>query len=397
MNTEKEVQNNIERNKKILVDLGIEFAVFYPTETGLKKSIIDATHPIRNLFKLESLHNYEEQKQGPDYKKSMPCVFIREDGYVFSQASLYRPNTKKGDPRMWFKYLPKYAEPNDEIAIFIFDYPCHVTPALLNLSKIDLESGFNNGTLPEEFIRLRLNYFKSSSIAKELLNKLRCIAKNGWFPSQRKGDTGIGYTIELLLGKKADSSKKPDYKGIELKSGRRKTNRTTLFAQVPDWSISTCKRSADILEKYGYQREKDFKLYCTVSTQKVNSQGLILRYNEDQDTIEEWHDGDNVLVVAWRGELLRQRLKEKHAETFWIEAESKKETNQEYFKLKSITHTRKPIESQLMPLIADGTITLDHLIKKSDKTNKVTEKGPLFKINKKHLPLLFPEPTTYQM
>ena len=38
---------------------------------------------------------------------------------------------------------------------------------------------------------------------------------------------GVGYTLETLLGIAANSSKAPDYKGIEIKSGRQKSSEWT--------------------------------------------------------------------------------------------------------------------------------------------------------------------------
>lgn len=78
------------------------------------------------------------------------------------------------------------------------------------------------------------------------------------------------------------------------------------------------------------------------------------------------------------GDLLRRRLKEKHAETFWVEATSKVVDGVEYFQLMRVTHTRSPIASQLMPLIHAGVITMDHLIKKNAK-GRVSEKGHFLK------------------
>ena len=54
--------------------------------------------------------------------------------------------------------------------------------------------------------------------------------------------------------------------------------------------------------------------------------------------------------------------------------------------------------SQLLPMIQNGVITMDHLIKRKggDKPT-VSEKGPLFKINKKDLSFLFPEPKIYSL
>ena len=67
----------------------------------------------------------------------------------------------------------------------------------------------------------------------------------------------------------------------------------------------------------------------------------------------------------------------------------------EYFDLHSVTHTRRPLVSQLLPLIQAGVITMDHLIKR--KGNSAAEKGPLFKINKRDLLFLFPEPKHYSL
>lgn len=381
-------------NKKFLIKLGIEFAIFEPTLTGLKKSIIDATQPIRTLFELEDYHHYYQQGQGGKHKKLDTAKLISDTKITDSRASFYRPETKNGDPRMWFGGLPKFSEAGDQIAIVIYQN----TPHLLNLSRYDLAAEVEN---TQSCIGLFLSQFnKDSPVAIELLEKLKDIAMKGWIASGRTGDTGVGYTVEKELGKEPDSSKQPDYKGIELKAGRGSKNRSTLFAQVADWNISPCKRSADILNRFGYERDGDFKLYCSVSTKKPNSQGLVLRYNEPADRIEEWYEGpgsEQELVAIWPGKLLRDRLKEKHAETFWIEAESKKEGDVEYFQLIAATHTREPLESQLMSLIADGTITMDHLIKRNGKTNRVSEKGPLFKINKRDLDLLFPEPIKYKL
>lgn len=50
-----------------------------------------------------------------------------------------------------------------------------------------------------------------------------------------------------------------------------------------------------------------------------------------------------------------------------------------------------------MPLLENGTITMDHLIKRSAKNGRVSEKGPLFKINSRDLSLIFPAPIKYSL
>lgn len=383
-------KETVATNKKYLTNLGAEFSIFEPTITGLKKSILDATQPVRTHFELENFHFYWEQQQGPEHKIKKDGYFLTDEEAIKTKASLYRPKTKMGDPRMWFRQLPAYSEPGDQITIIIKDD----IPYLINLSKIQLEKSLAKDTSVIKEFFLTYNE-EQNTIATELLEKLKELAKSP-LEAMRKGDTGIGYTLESKLGIAANSSRLPDYKGIELKAGRGKATRTTLFAQVADWSNSPCKKSAEILNKYGYERENDFKLYCTISTQRENSQGLSFIYEQSKDQLEEWYNKTE-LVAIWPGKLLRERLKEKHAETFWIEAKSNVIDGKEYFQLISVTHTKSPITSQLMPLIQSGVITMDHLIKRNGKTGRISEKGPLFKMNKRDLNQLFPEPVTYSL
>jgi len=381
-----ETKIKLAKNKAYFASLGIDYSIFEPTVTGLKKSILDATRPVRSHFEIEGFHNFDKQGQGDDHKIIKEAFFVFLDSTKPSRVSLYRPKTKKGDPRMWFRGLGDLANPADQIAIVIFEDALY----LFNFSQCDIESLSSTSNIS---IFLSQYLVSKNSIADELLLKLKEIAKAP-IKCTVVGDTAIGMAIELALGIPANSSKKPDYKGIELKGGRGKKTRSNLFAQVADWNISPLKSSAEILEKYGYARGEEFKLYCTLSTQKTNSQGLSFQYDEAADLLIE-KDRDNNTVAVWPGNILRSRLLEKHNETFWIQATSRKIDGVEYFDLHSVTHTRRPLVSQLLPLIQAGVITMDHLIKR--KGNSAAEKGPLFKINKRDLLFLFPEPKHYSL
>jgi len=164
----------------------------------------------------------------------------------------------------------------------------------------------------------------SNEVADELILLLNEIAGRGPIPAMLAADTAIGRTLETLLGIDINSSRKPDYKGIELKSYRDKRgNRKTLFAQVPDWNLSKFKSSAEILDAFGYERGEDFKLYCTVSSLVRNSQGLKLKMDTDINQLIENSNKSNIGdFVVWGLETLHNRLLEKHNETFWIAADS---------------------------------------------------------------------------
>lgn len=383
------IKSQVAANKAYLAAQGIEYSLFEPTITGLKKSILDATRPVRQHFELEQFHCFEKQEQGPAHRKLKDAYFVTQHEITPTTVSLYRPLTKKGDPRMWFRGLPSFACPEDQIAIVIFKDAAY----LFNFSQTSL-ADFSPRSLGQQILD---QYCASrSNTAEELLALLREIAKNP-IKANVKGDTAVGMAIEAALGIQPNSSRNPDYKGIEIKSGRGGKSRTTLFAQVADWRISQQKSSAEILKKYGYQRNEDFKLYCTVSTLKANSQGLRFVYESNADLLVE-KDIEGNGVAAWPGQLLRQRLEEKHAETFWIHAKSTLIDGDEYLTLMSVTHTKKPLITQLLPLIESGVITMDHLIKrKGGGGNTVSEKGPLFKMNKRDLSLLFPAPIMYTL
>lgn len=379
---------------KLLTKNQVSLTLIEPTETGLKKSIMDATGSVRSFLKENSIHDYEVQGQGPENKLQIRSTIYKDFSTINSNASLYRPKTKKGDPRIWFSGLTKVAKPNDIIALSFYSRAFHV----FNLTQLDVESLLNSNLAnPLKELVSEING-KANEVAFELLSMLRNIASEGPIPSMVAADTSVGRTLETALGIDINSSKKPDYKGIELKSFRsNRTNRKNLFAQVPDWTLSKFKSSAEILDAFGYQREDDFKLYCTVSAITTNSQGLSLKLDSDIKQLIENSDKPEIGdFVVWTLDKLHGRLKEKHKETFWVEAESTYKDGKEHFQYSFVEHTKKPITSQFDILLDQGIITLDHLIKRNSK-GKVVEKGPLFKIKPSGLDLLFPPSEKYNL
>lgn len=379
---------------KVLTKNQVPLTLIEPTETGLKKSIMDATGPVRSFLKEYQIHDYDLQSQGQENKVIINAKIYSEFNITNSSASLYRPITKNGDPRIWFYGLSKFASPNDIIAIIFYDDEFHI----LNLTRLNIETLLNTSILNPLKELIEEISGKANQIAFELLAMLRKVANSGPIPSMVAADTSVGRTLETALGISINSSKKPDYKGIELKSFRsRRNNRKNLFAQVPDWSLSKIKSSAEILDAFGYMRGKEFKLYCTVSANKRNSQGLNLRLdNEIYQLLENSDKPEFGDFVVWTLDKLHKRLHEKHRETFWVEADSTIIDDKEYFQYTLVEHTRKPISSQFDILIDQGIITLDHLIKRNSK-GKVVEKGPLFKMKPKGLDLLFPPSEKYKL
>lgn len=382
-----------EANIRRLTTENIEMAFLMPTATGLGKSIMDATSPLR-LFLLEhGVHDFEGQKQGQEHKKILRSYIARDNNLIESQCSLYRPVTKQGDPRIWFTGLKQLAGPNDILGIFKVDEDLCV----LNITHLNIDDILKQGNSNPVADLIRSVSRDANLIANELLEKMRAIARRGFIQGVGTGDTAIGRTLESLLGISMNSSKKPDYKGIEIKSFRDRRNRKSFFTKVPNWQLSKFKSSDEILDNFGYNRGDEFKLNCTVSTLKPNSQGLQLRLENDAAHLAEFSQIPSIGSFAiWELDALHVALKKKHKETFWVAADSRLENNIELFNFRQIEHTRSPIITQFDLLLQQGVITLDHQIKR-ENGRAAHERGPSFKIKPKKLGLLFPPSLIYNL
>ncbi len=384
-----------------LTACSIDVTLIQPTSTGLRKSILDATIPVRNFLREKGLHDYDLQGQGAsEHGEQLRAVLIEASGAKPSSASLYRPKTKQGDPRIWFSGLAAFAEPDDMLAVVTHDAGL----ALINLTRTNLTRVVDE-RVPGPLLDLLDQLSRDATwVADELLLKLRAIAANGWVRSVmiERADTSIGRTLEHALGIAINSRREPDYKGIELKSYRRaarasRENRKTLFARVANWELSKFKSSREILDSFGYHRGQDFKLYCTVNTRAPNSQGLYFEIEDKAGLLNERSTQKDVGAFAtWLLADLRSSLAEKHNETFWVGARVHERDGNDYFEFRDVTHTRKPILSQFDLLLEQGEITMDHLIKRTT-AGRVSEKGPLFKVNAASLGLLFPPSKSYEL
>jgi hypothetical protein len=382
-------------NSTYLSEQDIEFSFLLPTPTGLHKSIMDAVAPLREYLFQKQAHDYAEQAQGQEHKRCLDAVIVGEREVHRSLASLYRPITKKGDPRIWFRGLKSCIAPDEILAIVANGNMLYA----LNLSS----SSFLERISSDHAFNAILSELRPSralgATAQELLSKLRGVARSGFIPAECSGSTAIGRTLESALGIAMNSSKEPDYKGIELKS-KRKTSATkhSLFAQVPDWKLSSLKSIREFLDAYGYEREGLRRLNCTVNALTRNSQGLKLAVEYGLDLLLENGLKDGKLkkdVLVWSLPSLRGRLAQKHKETFWVTGDSRIRNGREEFLFKRVEYTRSPRVYQFSDLLATGLMIVDHEIKAVG--NGVKERGPAFKTNKAGHKLLFPSPIQFDL
>lgn len=395
------------RNMEYLVNKNVKFTQVQITATGLKKSILDATTPMRTYFKENNVHDYALQNKGQDNKVIIKTYILTEYKEIETQTSLYRPETKDGDPRLWIYRLKETTEADDIHAIIA---PTPTSLFVINLTKVDIVKCCESSLVNPIQDLISVFYHSSNLISNELLAILRSY-ENQWIDTDLRADTAIGRQVEALLGIDMNASKLPDYKGIELKSFRsqRPSIKKNLFCKVPDWELSHLKSGAEIVDKYGYMSGgiKSYRntLYCKAP----NSQNLRLNMNYPDDLLEIEEDkiiGENQYkkvadVAVWRLQTLHECLLTKHHETFWIEVDTRiGDQGQEQFMFNKIEHTRNPIVSQFDILLEQSMITVDLLLgrpKVDLETGKPKKGGDAvsFKIKKSAAGLLFPNSIIY--
>ena len=394
-------------NMEYLVNHNVKFTQVQITATGLKKSILDATTPMRTYFKENDVHDYELQAQGPENKVTKKTYILTGGKVIESTTSLYRPVTKEGDPRLWI-YGLKETTDADDIHAIIAQNPNELY--VINLTKIDIprlcETDVENPI--RDLVKGLSDY--ADIVSEELLCRLMEF-KGMWLDTDLRADTAIGRQVESLLGIQMNASREPDYKGIELKSFRsqRPSIRKNLFCKVPDWDISFLKSGAEIVEKYGYMSGGVKSYRNTLQCAVPNTQNLRLNMNYPDNLLEIEEDRKidsgtfkKVADVAvWRLQTLHQCLLTKHHETFWIEVDTRKgDAGQEQFRFNKIEHTRNPNVNQFDILLEQSMITVDLLLgrPKVDMETGNPKKGGdavSFKIKKSATGLLFPQSRFY--
>jgi hypothetical protein len=303
----------------LLARHGVEAGYLVPTETGLAKSILDAHGQLRAYLKGRGFHDFDAQQKGADAKQVKQAWHVGPTALEGTKASLYRPETKHGDPRLWISGLPANATAGNLLVLIAHADELYVA----NASKLGvLESLDDPGSPLGELVRKIASV--ESAPALELLGKLKQIASMGYVRSLRAGPTGVGMTLETLLGIEANSSKAPDFKGIEIKASRRGVasaarNRLTLFSRAPEWSKSAAPDAVTLVKRFGYKRDGRSQLYCSLGN-TPNSLGLFLSIKASDLHAMHGPIKSPERVVQWDMDRLRQALAAKHQQTFWVKA-----------------------------------------------------------------------------
>jgi len=208
------------------------------------------------------------------------------------------------------------------------------------------------------------------------------IKKKGWVKSQRRGPTGVGHTIEQLLGLEENNIALPDLGKVELKSHRVKSSSMiTLFTfNRKAWKMLPL----DAVRTYGTPDENGrLGLYFTMS-QTPNSSGLFLYIGEDSISVR--HISGQV-IAEWQLDNLAERFAKKVPALVLVSAFSEMRVKTEWFK-----YTRAQLLTGTTPEIIKeqierGNILVD--LRLHDKGTRARNHGTGFRAYESRLPLLF--------
>lgn len=166
---------------------------------------------------------------------------------------------------------------------------------------------------------------------KTLKLKLQQIKKAGFVKTHRRGDTGIGKTLEDLLGIKENNIPLPDIGEIaELKSYRKNAkSMMTLFTLEP--LPKSGDRDRLLLDSFGYSKrdnQRSKELHSTLSCKRYNNQNLKLSVEKDKIRVK---GKGRRLNIFWDIESLKDKFEEKLPALVYVLADTKTIKGDDYF------------------------------------------------------------------
>ena len=218
----------------------------------------------------------------------------------------------------------------------------------------------------------------------ELKERLSALRQGGYVVSLRRGNTGIGYTLETLLGIDENNLQTPDLGEIELKSHRKgAASLITLFTfNRGAWKM----KQADVIEEYGYYDTNDRPSLYSTTNSTPNNQGLYTRIEGEQVRL---YHVDGTLIAQWSGEGLARSFGEKMPALVAVYADTRiNSDDKEEFWFNEAYLLKQPDASNVLELIRNDTIVVDirmHI----NARGSVRNHGTGFRIDESFLSLCF--------
>ncbi len=219
----------------------------------------------------------------------------------------------------------------------------------------------------------------------------------GWVKSNRKNNTGIGKTFEDYVGVVENNIDEPDLYGYEIKSHRSESaSYVTLFTKSPTFPKGA---NSVLKDKFGseYEDKPLKKLHTSIFANSYNkydnrlSFKLINVIEEEKIYIGVFNIDDKELIdksVYYSYQDIRNVLRQKLKDLFYVSAERKYENDTEYFNFNKAEIYSNPSFDKFMDLLTNGDIMYDIRIgsyASGKNYGKAHDHGSGFRIKEEHL------------
>jgi len=170
---------------------------------------------------------------------------------------------------------------------------------------------------------------------RELQIKLHEIHERGFIESHRSGDTGVGKTLEDLLGISENNRESADFidSNIEVKASREQSsNMLSLFTKEPPRDTRQL-WGAEIVEEVGYEDSKGRQaLKSTLDFEEPNNQGLYTTSLDDRIRVMHIQHG---VCADYPVSVIKNKVEERFPALLLVNAEREDRDGVEYFKYTS--------------------------------------------------------------
>lgn len=220
------------------------------------------------------------------------------------------------------------------------------------------------------------------------------IEEKGFIHSHRQNDTGIGKTLEDLLGIEENDNQAPDFADYELKTRRLNgsNSMTTLFTKSPDIKGSNSR----LREEYGYMRDGTKEIHCTIQYGKEtpipNGKGTKLGMEFVGSRLYLTTNGKPIEYAYYELSSLEKSLESKYisGKAVFVGAISRGPRTDEEFHYVQASEARGLDIDNFIKLVKEGVIRFD-LRLGAYPDGRVHDHGSGFRIYPKDERLLFDE------
>ena len=218
----------------------------------------------------------------------------------------------------------------------------------------------------------------------ELRSRLADLKQGGYVATMRRGNTGIGYTLESLLGVDENNISAPDLGEIELKAHRRGiSSLITLFTfNRGAWQVPL----REVIHTYGYTDSNGRRSLYNIVKTEPNTQGLRVRIEDEYARI---YHVDGTLIAQWSGNALAETFAQKMPALATVYADTRiNSDDREEFWFNEAYLYKNPTARRILELIGTNTIVIDLRGHINDRGN-VRNHGTGFRIDDSFLGMCF--------